>query len=161
MNLFVAQYFKNNYALDVFDTDAVKNFIANTEAAAHLRPQEEKVNFEDKVKHHFSKDVYARELHIPAGTLIIGKIHKHENFNILSQGEMLVLSVDGAAHICAPFSTVSSPGVKRLAFAITDCVWTTIHGTSETDLEKIEDQFIAKTYNDVIEKKEILCLGGQ
>jgi hypothetical protein len=161
MNLEVVEFFKENYLLDVTDKVAVRNFIAATETAAHLKPQEEKVNFDDKVKHHFSKSVYARELHIPAGTLIIGKIHKHENFNILSQGEMLVLSVDGAKHVEAPFSTVSSAGVKRLAFAITDCVWTTIHGTDETDLEKIEEQFIAKTYNDVIEKKEILCLGGQ
>ena len=30
------------------------------------------------VTHHFSKDLYARELFIPAGTLLVGKIHKHE-----------------------------------------------------------------------------------
>lgn len=30
-----------------------------------------------------------------------------------------------------------------------DTVWTTIHGTNETDIDKIEDMFIAKNYEDV------------
>ena len=145
--------------IDFTNKDEVRAFIARVEQSA--MQSTEKVDFEHLVKHHFSKDVYARELFIPAGTLIIGKIHKHENFNILSKGEMSVLSVDGLQKVSAPFSVVSSPGVKRMAFAHTDCVWTTVHGTAETDIDKIEEQFIAKTYDDVIEKKENLCLGGQ
>lgn len=145
--------------IDVTNKDEVRDFIARVEQSA--LQSAEQVDFNPLVKHHFSKDVYARELFIPAGTLIVGKIHKHENFNILSQGEMSVLSVDGMQRVTAPFSVVSSPGVKRMAFAHTDCVWTTIHGTDEKDLEKIEELFIAKTYDDVIEKKENLCLGGR
>ena len=36
------------------------------------------------VKHHFSKDVYAREITIPAGVTLVGEIHKFENLNIES-----------------------------------------------------------------------------
>ena len=120
------------------------------------------------VTHHFSKDVYAREIKIPAGTLLVGKIHKHQNLNILSQGEMTVLSVDGLVRVKAPYTVVSTPGVKRLAYAHTDCVWTTIHGTDETDVDKIEEKFIAKTYEEVIGDPQIIdikqeekpCLGS-
>jgi hypothetical protein len=101
------------------------------------------------IKHHFSKDVYAREITIPKGTIVIGKIHKYENLNILSSGEITVISIDGAKRMKAPCTIVSSPGVKRIAYAHTETVWTTIHGTSETDVEKIEETFIAKDYSEV------------
>jgi hypothetical protein len=96
-----------------------------------------------KVVNYFSYGVYARELHIPAGTLLTGEIHKFENFNILSQGEISVLTEDGMKRVEAPFSIVSPPGTKRIAFAHTDCIWTTIHGTFEKDVDKIKEMFIA------------------
>lgn len=100
------------------------------------------------VKHHFSQGVYARELFIPAGTLLTGKIHKFQQLNILSAGEISVMTEDGMKRVSAPFAVVSPPGTKRIAYAHTDCVWTTIHGTDETDLEKIETHFIAESEAD-------------
>jgi hypothetical protein len=101
-----------------------------------------------KVVNYFSHGVYARELHIPAGTLLTGEIHKLENLNILSQGEMDVLTEDGVKRVKAPFTIVSPPGTKRIAFAHTDCIWTTIHGTFEKDVDKIKQIFIASSEED-------------
>lgn len=120
------------------------------ELESKMMVAEESRHIDCPLKHHFSKDVYARELFIPKGTLAIGKIHKHQNLNIMSKGELSILSVDGCFRVKAPYTIVSDPGVKRLVYAHEDTVWTTIHGTSETDLEKIEETFIAKTYADVI-----------
>lgn len=113
------------------------------------------------IEHHFSDAVYAREMRLPAGALIIGKIHKKENLNILSQGEVSVMSIDGVKRVKAPFTFVGSIGAKRVIFAHSDVVWTTIHGTSERDLEKIEENFIAKTIDEVLEfrKEEQIKLG--
>lgn len=97
------------------------------------------------VFHYFSYGVYAREIHIPAGTILTGEIHKFENLNILSKGEMSVMTENGLVRVSAPFTIVSPPGTKRIAEAHTDCVWTTIHGTFERDIEKIERKFIAKS----------------
>lgn len=108
------------------------------------------------VTHHFSKSVYAREIKILAGTLLVGKIHKYQNLNILSEGEMTLFSIDGLKKVKAPYTVVSSPGVKRLAYAHTDCVWTTIHGTEETDVEKIEETFIAKSYEEVVGEPQLI-----
>ena len=91
-----------------------------------------------KVIHHFSKGVYARELHIPAGVILTGEIHKFENLNILSKGRIEVLTEKGMQEVEAPFTVVSPAGTKRIARAITDCVWTTVHGTDENDLNIIE-----------------------
>lgn len=99
--------------------------------------------------HRFSKDVYAREIVIPKGSLIIGKIHKHQNLNIISKGDVSFFSTDGAFRAQAPYTFVASPGVKRVIYAHEDTVWTTVHGTGETDLDKIESIFIAKEYAEI------------
>lgn len=96
------------------------------------------------VTHYFSQGVYARELFIPKGTTLTGKIHKYSQLNIMSKGDMSVLTEDGIVRVQAPFTIISPPGTKRIAYAHEDTVWTTIHGTEETDVHKIEDQFIAQ-----------------
>ena len=96
-------------------------------------------------KHYFSPGVYAREITIPAGTLLTGRIHKYTQLNILSGGEMSVLTEDGIVRVKAPFTVVSPPGTKRIAIAHTDCTWTTILATDETDAEKMEDLFTVAT----------------
>lgn len=124
--------------------DEVRQMIAAFEAKMAELPQ-----IDIPLKHHFSRGVYAREIFIPKGTLIIGKIHRHQNMNIVSAGEVSVLSIDGFVRLKAPATIVASPGVKRVIFAHEDTVWTTIHGTNETDLEKLEDEFIAKSYDEL------------
>lgn len=130
------------------------------------KKMEEMPQVELEVVHNFSKGLYARELHIPAGTLLVGKIHKFKNLNILSQGDISILTEDGPKRIKAPYTVVSEPGAKRVGFAHTDCVWTTIHATEETDVDKIENEVIAKDYGEVFSdeqleefKKELLWHG--
>lgn len=140
-----------NTALDINIIDSltqeqIRNFITLAEQQIAAVEQ-----VDAPVNHHFSKDVYARELFIPKGCFIVGKIHKHQNLNILSQGDLSIVSIEGCTRVQAPFTVVSPPGVKRLAYAHEDCIWTTIHGTSETDVDVIESIFIAKSYEEVIE----------
>lgn len=134
----------------------VRDLICKVEEACKLSTEQIDV----PIVHHFSDAVYAREMQMPQGALIVGKIHKKENLNILSSGEISVLSQDGVKRVKAPFTFVGSVGAKRVIFAHTDVVWTTIHGTNEKDLEKIENEFIAKTYEELpLEVKEKICLG--
>lgn len=102
------------------------------------------------LRHHFAPGCYAREMTIPAGTLIIGKIHKHAHLNIISKGRAKVVTEFGTVDIVAPNTFVSEPGTKRVVMAIDEVIWTTIHVTDETDLEKIEDYVIAKSYDEFL-----------
>lgn len=97
---------------------------------------------EIQVKHYFSPGIYAREVFIPAGTLVTGQIHKYEHLNIMSQGDMSVMTEDGMKRVKAPFTIVSPAGTKRIAYTHSDTVWTTIHATDETDLNKLEAELI-------------------
>jgi quercetin dioxygenase-like cupin family protein len=88
--------------------------------------------------------VYGRELFIPAGTTLTGKIHKFTNMNILLEGEMMVLTEHGPKHVRAGHVEVAPAGSKRAGYALTDCRWLNVHGTHETDVEMIESEFIAQ-----------------
>ena len=109
------------------------------------------------LRHFFSPGVYAREMTVPAGVVLTGKIHKYAQLNILSKGEVSVLLEDGVKRIKAPFTIVAPAGAKRVFYAHEESVWTVILATEETDVEKIEGQFTAATeteYQQFLENKE-------
>jgi quercetin dioxygenase-like cupin family protein len=100
------------------------------------------------VKHYFSRGVYAREMSAPAGSVIVGRIHKHSQINILSKGEVSVLTDDGVIRVAAPYTFVAQPGAKRAFFIHEDAVWTTICGTESTDVENIADELTVNSYDE-------------
>ena len=111
------------------------------------------------LKHYFSpKDekygccTYAREMMIPKGTLIIGKIHRHQHLNFITQGKVIVYTEFGEKHLEAPCTFISEVVLKRAVYAEEDTLWTTVHMTafdSEAELSKIEDEVIAPSYEDL------------
>jgi len=101
------------------------------------------------VRHLFAPGVYAREITMPEGVVVIGKIHKHEHVNIISMGRVRVATEFGVEEFAAPYSFVSKPGTKRVVYVLETTVWTTIHPTDETDLAKIEQEVIAERHEDV------------
>lgn len=125
------------------ETGARKELFALQAATADLPP------VDCPLQHSFIDGVYVRTIFIPAGTVIVGKIHKHSHANILSQGEVSVFTEGGGLQrLKGPLTMVSAPGTKRAVYAHTDTTWTTIHATEEKDLEKIEKYVIAETYQD-------------
>ena len=124
----------------------VKSKIFAAEAYMREMPQ-----VDIPVKNYFSQGVYAREITIPAGVCLTGEIHKFKQLNILSKGCMSVYTEDGIIKVEAPFTVVSPAGTKRIAYAHSECVWTTIHGTDETDIDIIRSKFIAKDEQEWLE----------
>jgi len=102
--------------------------------------------------HSFSDGIYVRQITIPQGMLIVGKLHKHEHPNFLLKGEVLVVTDQGEEHLIAPVSMISKPGTKRALYAITELVWTTIHHnpTNTQNLEELEKIVIADSYEDFL-----------
>jgi hypothetical protein len=125
--------------------DQISKFIVTFEDLLLMLPQ-----VSIPTKHYHAHDSYAREVEIPKGTLLTGAIYKNTHINILSKGEISILSIDdGMVRLKAPFTVVSPAGVKRLAYAHEDCVWTTIFGTVEKDVDKIQDEYTVKNMEDL------------
>lgn len=137
------------------DNRMIEQSDENRENILHLQSEMEKMpGAKDSldafpVTHHFAPGVYAREMFLPANHTIVGKIHKHAHLNIISQGVVVVSTEEGSKELVAPCTFTSYAGTKRAVFVKEDAIWTTIHVTDETDLEKIEDEIIAKDFNEL------------
>jgi quercetin dioxygenase-like cupin family protein len=108
------------------------------------------------VNHHFAnpgtkRGLYARQITIPKGTVLTGKIHKYEQINFVVKGDISVLTEEGVKRVGAGFFVVSPAGTKRIAYAHKKTVWITVHGTDQTDIDKIESEFIAQTEQEFLE----------
>lgn len=107
------------------------------------------------VKHYFGGGVYIRELHIPAGTFVVGHHHRFADFNSLVKGSMTLLMEDGSTkEVSAPLTFLGSPG-RKVAFAHEDSVWQNIFSTCETDVGKLEEALFIKS-DAFKEKREII-----
>ncbi len=91
-----------------------------------------------QIRHHFSDGMYAREMFMPAGTCVVGALHKTQHLYSVVKGHCLATSQYGSEEIKAPFLGETIPGTKRVIYAITDCVWITYHPTDLTDVDEIE-----------------------
>jgi hypothetical protein len=139
----------NNLTGEMFDKVGFREGILALQNFMLTLPDKMDIDEDFPLRHHFAPGCYGREILLPKGSLIIGKIHKHAHLNIISKGSVMVATEFGPASFSAPHTFVSQPGTKRAVYALEDTVWTTIHVTQETDLEKIEDYVIAKSYEEL------------
>ena len=101
------------------------------------------------LKHSFADGIYVREIFIPKGCMLTGKIHKHYHPNFLMKGKVQVFTEhEGLQTLEAPLSMISKPGTKRIVYAIEDTVWITVHLNPENtyELERLEEYVIAKSF---------------
>lgn len=109
------------------------------------RNQEHIAQVECNVKHTFAPGVCIREVHMPAGSHIIGHRHTTEHTNIMICGHMLLQADDGTwQDMYAPFMYIAKPG-RKVAKIIEDVVWLNIFPTDSQDIEWIENTFLDKS----------------
>ena len=109
------------------------------------------------VRHFFAHGTYTRELTIPAGTALTGKVHRYSCINILTKGRIRVVSDEGVYDLEAPYVFVSGPDVKKAGYAIEESIWINVHPwDGEMNLEQIEDQVIIPEQTRL---SEGVCLG--
>jgi len=110
--------------------------------------------------HAFAPGAYARTIFIPKGTLVVGKIHKHAHLNILIRGTVSVATEEGPIVLQAPRVMTSKAGTKRVVYTHEHTLWTTIHLTDKTNLDEIESEIIAPSYDDydALQDRDVLQL---
>jgi hypothetical protein len=86
--------------------------------------------------------VYIREIYMPAGSVVIGKIHKTQHFNIIQKGRVTVFDPTGSFELKGPVTFISKPGVQKVLHIEEDTIWSTVHITDERDLARLEAALI-------------------
>ncbi len=109
------------------------------------------VDPEELTTHWFATGIYCREMRIPAGTCLTGKIHRGAHLNIISAGSIAVLTEHGVRVIAAPCTLLSDAGIKRVGFALEDTVWTCIHANPDDcrDMQLLEARYIAPSFDEL------------
>lgn len=95
---------------------------------------------------------YARELFMPKGLVVTGRIHKHSHINVISKGKVSVVTEFGKKSYEAPCTFVSEVGLKRAVYVEEDTVWTTIHLTKhigEDNLDEMMKEATADSYTEI------------
>jgi hypothetical protein len=124
-------------------SEVIEQFVPTRDMIDRL--QREMIQYpqaELKTEHYFSQGMYCRKVVRPAGTLIVGKVHKKDHFFLCAAGEIIAWTENGMKHLVAGDVVESKPGTKRVTYALCDAVGITVHKTENTDLDEIEKELI-------------------
>ena len=140
-------------ALDLLPKEPTREAVLRLQAHLATLPQ-----VETEPVHYFAPGMYGRELAIPAGTIMVGKIHRHQHITILLSGTATINTDKGMETITGPHTWISQVDAKRALVTHTDCVFFTCHlnqsDTQDLDVleaELIEPEVIALTAQGVLE----------
>ncbi len=168
-----AQFDKHTKKLNLvhtFDFDEVYDLLMERHLA---KERQEKfrhniTEFETKVKsipgalgadpfpleHSFADGLYIRKLTVPARTLTVTKIHAVNHAFFLQKGTISVLTEEGIKKFTAPYQGITKAGTKRIIYHHDEVIFTTVHSTKENDIEKIEVEVIAESFDGLEDKLE-------
>lgn len=124
-------------------SEVIEQFVPTREMIDRLQAEMVKVPQADlKTEHYFSGGMYCRKLIRPAGTLIVGKVHKKDHFFMCAAGEIIAWSEKGMVTLRPGDIIESKAGTKRVTLAVSDSIGVTFHRTDKTDLDEIEAELI-------------------
>ena len=93
--------------------------------------------------HHFSEGLYAKEMHLPKGSMACQHKHTYDHLSILAQGKVKVLFDDDLVkEYTAPACINITKNINHVIVALEDSVWFCIHQTEETDVNKVDQVLI-------------------
>jgi hypothetical protein len=112
---------------------------------------------ETGIQHLFEDHDYIREVRIPAGTLIVGRVHKLGHEMQLVEGTVLLIGPDGfRVGKQAPDSVQTGPGFQCVCFTLSNVIARTVHPNPN------DSRDIAALEAEIFESPEsLLELGSQ
>jgi hypothetical protein len=114
---------------------------------------------EGYVTHDFADGQYIRAITMPKGLVVSTKIHAKNHPFFVMKGKCSVYTEDGMQTIEAPYHGITYSGTKRLLYIHDECVWITVHRTDKLSVEEVEEEVIAKDFDEkdflMIDTKQI------
>ena len=115
-----------------------------------------------QTEHYFSESgMYCRKVFRPAGTLIVGKVHKHHHLFLCAMGEIIAWTENGMKRLQDGDVVESKPGTKRVTLAVTDAIGVTVHRTDKTDLDEIEAELVEPDNTALFDSSNLLKIAGE
>jgi hypothetical protein len=107
------------------------------------------------LKHSFSEGVYIREMFMPKGGLVIGKLYKISHTWFLLSGELEVATDEGNEYYIGPCYVNAPEGTKRVLHAVSDVIFVNVYPNPENiiDTDKLEEILTCPSYKEYKEYK--------
>lgn len=107
------------------------------------------------LKHSFSEGVYIREMFMPQGGLVIGKLYKISHTWFLLSGDLEVATDEGTEYYIGPCYVNAPEGTKRVLHAVSDVIFVNVYPNPEniTDTDKLEEILTCSSYKEYEEYK--------
>jgi len=123
----------------------------------------DKGDIECPLQHHFSPGVYVREITMPTDTFVLGHKHTTTHLNIISKGICRLSDVETGevVELIAPCTFESKAGVQKFLYIVEECVWSTVHVTEETNIDKLEEMLIEPSRICALTKEKDKYIGGR
>lgn len=104
------------------------------------------------IRNHFAPGVYAREISIPKGTVLVGAIHRMDNLVIVSKGRLQLVTEDGTKEVAAGETLLCKAGAKNAAVALEDTTWTNVFANpdDEQDTAVLVERYTFSTEADLL-----------
>lgn len=102
----------------------------------------------DQADHYFGHNVYARGLWIPAGTVVVGKLHREDRICIIAAGDCTFIDEWHKERVQAPYVGEFKAGSKTAVYAHTDTYWIACHGTELTDPDEMVEKMVSPDHDD-------------
>lgn len=83
------------------------------------------------VIHGYKEGMYTREIVIPKGTLLTGRVHKYDYIDIMLSGDISVATAEGVKRLSGHNVLDGKAGRKRAGYAHEDTYWITVHNIPE------------------------------
>ena len=114
------------------------------------------------VKHYFAPGMYAREMTIPAGTVVTGAVHKTENLIVVSLGRLQIVTEDGTREVVAGDTITCKAGMKNAVYALENSRWTNFlpNPTNETSTDRLTEMFTESKASELLgcaDNKQLLA----
>ena len=102
------------------------------------------------VSHFFAPGMAARKIEIPAGTVLVGAIHKVEHLIVVAKGALRIVTDEGTRDVFAGDVITCKPGTKNAATALEDSAWVNLFPTDETDPDKLVELMTESKASDML-----------
>lgn len=107
--------------------------------------------------------MYTRQIMIPKGTLLTGRVHKYPYVDIMVSGHIAIATPNGVRKLSGFNVCDGSPGRKRAGYALEDTYWMTVHQLdqwvdSDTDFIEHLTFFSMREYNVWRDRKDFVSM---
>jgi hypothetical protein len=106
----------------------------------YLRKNFDDISYELPIKNAVVGGIYERELTIPQGVIVIGKVHTEPHKCFLRKGDLSVMTDDGIKRVQAPYSFDAPANIKKIGLSHTECVFSTYHEVNTENIKELEEK---------------------